>query len=1322
MSLQTGQIFADKYRLVSRIGEGGYGYVWRAHHEAMGRDVAIKTLRAEAARRPEEVSRFRREVFNASCLKHPNTITLHDYGQTDDGTLFIVMEYLTGMNLGQWLTSNGPMSHDETLHILEQILRSMREAHHQQILHRDIKPENIFLADVEDAPDELLVKVLDFGLSKVIGGERRTFQRTLTKEGQVYGTPQYMSPEQACAMKLSPASDIYALGLLCWETLTGHCAFTGATPVDVLLKQVNDPTPPLPVALRDTILDAFIQRATRKSQTERFSSAREALEWLLQARDEAQRKAIAPPVMPDPQTTINAAVITDKNREQLLHTQQPIGIEPWFTHREVKSLDLDELDLRLAQLPMVGRQQELQELLKWGQQAMITGGTLWIRGEHGVGKTRLLKEWLRHMEMHASIFILKGSHTPHGPALEGLHQAFSPLVSPQNQSPRLKTVQIGDDIRSNISTLIQQAEKLPGVAADDPSLDAIVHKLEHTLYLLANRRPTILVLEDLQFADELTLQLVEHWKQHMATQAIPLVLVFTQTTSAAPPEHLHHHTRYAHIQGRRIGLMSSTYAYDLHLTPIAEEHADELLDDLLPFSHQLKQRVVHTARGNPQFLTRIVRYLFTEQLVERNQEGLWTLVVSDLQQGAPGLLPPELEQELVSRIHTQLDAHRLSPILKALLVRAMLLGDAFETRMLKSMLRLERRQDLEAYLDEAIEYFTQTGVLITATVEDRPGFEFGYEMLRETLIEKTPSPDESLATLHRIAAQTKESYYAARAKDLVEFYAHEIAAHWERAEAPDVALAWLMRAARYAERVQDFHAALEHLDRVTRRLTEELDPDGELQLEVWLAQGRMFRFLGEFEPALETLTTAVEETKAVGDLVGEALTGEALAGLHMLMTHYETAHETFLHVKQLYQQFGEVAGELRCELGLAELTRFQGNYTSAQERFELVLEQSIALRDRPLQARALFGQGQCAYACGQLKDATDLFRRSRKLAETMNDALLCSEADIELATLAISTHHIEQAISTVNLAMELKRQIGDTLGQAHAHLILGMCLRRTHRVDEALQHARRAQKLNTRLDHQYGLAKAVLLLSEISWTHGITSKALELANESRSLHDRLEDVHGIVLSALQQSMCMLELNDPDQAQFHLDEVEALITRHQLDKYRPDMLVKRGQLAEQRQHYEQARQHYQDAVDMAAARGNIEAAAMAAINLARSLIILGEMEQAREQARLAMTRAEYVGHTILLMFALAGSALIAKHDRNNEQLTSTLRRLRVLGENASTCYNLNIPARLQHLAHHIAAHQPPERAFPLQLAIVELLRSLDASEVADTLAQRIMKRS
>ena len=168
---KVGELVAAKYRLVSKIGEGGYGIVFRAFHETMGRDVALKMLRPEANHNVEEVERFRREVYYASGLRHPNTITLYDYGQTHEGLLYIVMEYLQGFNLRQWLKRHGAMNHDDAAQVMEQVLRSLREAHQQGIIHRDLKPENLFIQEIAD--DEFAVKVLDFGLSKAIGRRRR---------------------------------------------------------------------------------------------------------------------------------------------------------------------------------------------------------------------------------------------------------------------------------------------------------------------------------------------------------------------------------------------------------------------------------------------------------------------------------------------------------------------------------------------------------------------------------------------------------------------------------------------------------------------------------------------------------------------------------------------------------------------------------------------------------------------------------------------------------------------------------------------------------------------------------------------------------------------------------------------------------------------------------------------------------------------------------------------------------------------------------------------------------------------------------------------
>ena len=1358
MDHHAGDLFAQKYRLVSRIGEGGYGVVWRAQHEAMGRDVAIKMLRPEAAARPEEVERFRREAYNASCLRHAHTITLYDYGQSRRaGELYIVMEYLVGMNLGQRLSQSGPLGHRLALTIMEQTLLSLREAHHQGILHRDIKPENIFLSRLEDAfspqampppplkpqrPDAserleqeeaVHVKVLDFGLSKALGGSRRGVQRTLTKEGQSYGTPQYMSPEQACAMKLTPASDIYALGLVCWEALTGHCAFSGSTPVDVLLKQVNDATPPLPRALHESVLESFIERATRKDPERRFPSAREALEWLLWASQEERTRPTLQALQQGATTTINHAVAPPDHAEQ-----EPAltGSKPWHAHRaSEEALTLKELDHRLEQLPMIGRREELQEMLRWGQQAMITGGTLWLRGVAGSGAARLLGEWRRHMEMYASVFILQGRYAPGSAPLSAMHQALSPLRASSPIHTTLFASALSEPtISRNISLITSEFAGLK----DDPSptisrsaeqhLVALMERFEQTLYLLAQRRPTILMLEDLHHADALSLKLVRRWSEQMATRAIPLVLVFTERAERldhgdrAPAQP----SRFAHIHRRFEGpSTSTTYAYELRLEPLAEGDAEALLDELLPFEPSLKARVLSTARGNPTHLRQMARHLFASGLIERSESGDWALRLRDdaaaVGPGGALLLPPELQGEIVARLDAQIETHRLAPIVRALLERALCLGDAFETRLLKAMLRAEHRPDLELYLDEALEYFTRSMVFEARALHGRPGFGFSYEMVRQRLLDLAQRRDpEAHAALQALAARTKQSYYGEREGDAFHARGEEIAAHWAASGAPHEAITWWMHAARHSEARQDFRAALRQLSAIAERLDEQLDPDGELRLEVQLAEARMMRFLGEFDTAAEALTRAAEETRAVGDLVGEAYVSEALATLRTLKTEYHAASIHFRRARELYEGFDDQAGALRCDLGLAALMRFHGRYPSAAQAFEACLERSIALKSWPLQARALFGQGQCAYAAGALRDATDLFRRARKLAETHHDALLVSECDVELTTLSISTRHIEHAVSTVQLALETKRHIGDSLGQAHAHLVMGMCLRRTHRLEEALQHAARAERLYERLGHDYGLAKARLLNAELHWTQGDYDRALEENDEALLIHRDIGDLHGAALSRLHRALCLLDLDDAEGAHVALNEVDELIEAHGMELYRASSLLHRGAASELQGDLEASAALMQRAVDHAAARGNIETAALATIRLTAALIVSGDLELAATQAALGLTRAEFVGHHALLMFALTVSALIAKQRRDEARYTSLVRRLRMLREH-TTLIALNLPVRLTRLAHRIGERHDPESAFAMQLAIVELLRAIEAEQAATHLAQRIMRR-
>jgi serine/threonine-protein kinase len=269
------EILNGQFKILQKIGSGGMGSVYKASQPAMNRMVGVKILHPKLANRADLVSRFRREARAMSQLTHPNTTKVFLYGELEDGSLYIVMEFLEGKNLNQVVRAEGPMAMERALPILIQVCGALEEAHRGGIIHRDLKPENIFLCQqggLRDYP-----KVLDFGLAKVTERQMRPGSVILTQEGMVFGTPEFMSPEQAQGKTLTPASDVYSLATILYEVLTGKLPFDAKTAMDYLQLHVSGRPIPLnqrvPGKAFPPLLEVVLDRALAKRPEERFASA-----------------------------------------------------------------------------------------------------------------------------------------------------------------------------------------------------------------------------------------------------------------------------------------------------------------------------------------------------------------------------------------------------------------------------------------------------------------------------------------------------------------------------------------------------------------------------------------------------------------------------------------------------------------------------------------------------------------------------------------------------------------------------------------------------------------------------------------------------------------------------------------------------------------------------------------------------------------------------------------------------------------------------------------------------------------------------------------
>jgi serine/threonine-protein kinase len=311
----SGRVLGEQFRLARLLGRGGMGDVYLAEQLELGRTVVVKLLRSPAplmgaggsrrdpARKLEDdEQRFKREARALAQLNHPNIVQLYLFGRADDGTAYLAMEYVPGRTLASVIEEQGPVPEHAALGLLEQLCDALIEAHARGIVHRDLKPDNVMLvARPERAP---LVKVLDFGIAKLA----HPSELRITRSGELVGTPLYMAPEQLRGLPSDARTDIYALGLIAYELLTGGVPFEPATTADILARAVRDDLPA--PSLRGSVsraTDLVVLRCLARDPERRYGSAAELRAALVEARSElsqpsaASTQALRLSVRPDPE-------------------------------------------------------------------------------------------------------------------------------------------------------------------------------------------------------------------------------------------------------------------------------------------------------------------------------------------------------------------------------------------------------------------------------------------------------------------------------------------------------------------------------------------------------------------------------------------------------------------------------------------------------------------------------------------------------------------------------------------------------------------------------------------------------------------------------------------------------------------------------------------------------------------------------------------------------------------------------------------------------------------------------------------------------------
>jgi len=319
-SALVGTTLSGRYYLERLLGEGGMGAVYQAEHTHMRKRLAVKVLHPEMSRMPEVVARFEREAMAAAHIDHPNIAAATDFGKTEDGSFFLVLEFVEGTSLRDRINKTAPMPVGRALNITRQIASALQRAHSLGIVHRDLKPENVMLVERDGDPD--FAKVLDFGIAKVpvndLTGVSTTGQPVLTQLGMVYGTPEYMAPEQAAGQEVDARADLYSLGVIAYEMLCGVRPFDHESKVALMGMHVTAPVPRMAeMAPKVTVppeVEALVQRVLEKESGRRLDDQQflDDLDVLLQHY---------PPPAP-------TAPVASRSNPRASHNSSPVTPEP----------------------------------------------------------------------------------------------------------------------------------------------------------------------------------------------------------------------------------------------------------------------------------------------------------------------------------------------------------------------------------------------------------------------------------------------------------------------------------------------------------------------------------------------------------------------------------------------------------------------------------------------------------------------------------------------------------------------------------------------------------------------------------------------------------------------------------------------------------------------------------------------------------------------------------------------------------------------------------------------------------------------------------
>lgn len=1135
-------VIAGRFELLDEVGTGGMGTVHRARQMSLDREVALKVLHSKIAFSARARRRFGREARAVARLNHPHIASVFDFGTDDDGqTLWLAMELVDGSSMKQ--LKRDRVDTVQLLSLIDQVLSALSAAHARGIIHRDLKPTNILSAT--DERGRRVIKLVDFGLAASqhgdldlndapggIGNEKSESAEALL------GTPRYMAPELLLRDQVDPRVDLYALGVILFEILTGEPPYDGSEPSEVIRGHIETPIPA--VEPRDGVslppdLEGLIHRLLAKEPTDRYQTAAQVRE---DVRAILSDLSFAPWVVLGPTLDASASDFGVGADRGISGGGQSGGAQSSHAGqtRPPSQIHQEGLEERMSKarqvVPLVGRHAERRVLQNQVSHALRNeeGRMAFLLGEAGIGKSRLV-EWLQVRVREGGLMtVTEGTFSERSGSLYGVSSALKSLLGIEDVRPgrfnellerQLERYGLSPDERTVIGRLLSPSrsdeitEQINTEDLNDPSPvgEELFGAVEHVLRSGARGKPLMLVLENLHESGPTTAAFLEHLSVGLKLNPAPIFVIGTARTEALDE------TPAVRDALEEIARISSDSVKRLELSRLDRNEALSLIEHLAPTEDEFADVLTERSGGNPRLLIQLFRYLRESGKLESDGR-FWRLKDGvDLDAEIPAEVA-DLVRYRIERLGGGSQDEGVDEVLR----RAAVLGERFDYLLLRRMVERTADEALIDHFDSVLERLVSEGILREVGRSGQDLLEFDHRIMRDVLLREMDR-DEEWKAFHRAAAEAKEAGSGEQQED----FTLEIVEHYREAEDLVGLARQTVRAAQSATQSSDLERAIDLYGeaREALRKMEESEDHGSpvtlglpCHLEVGLEIGHLHRRMNQYDRAREAYRSVLgaDEPRTVAwARWGLGKIAEAQGALDEAQGWYEAASRAGRQARTSGGGDGPeqtAAVEGACLFGLGTVARLQGRFETASTLLSDALSRAESVGRLQLQVNTLRALSEVNWRLGDVSLSHSFRSQAMALAEDSGERRLVAENRMHAAMLFGESGQPERGREEAEAAIALFEEQNERHKVAQAMRVLGEIQWRCGRYEEAANVLQRSLKLYRIFSDRRGVTHCQFQLARIALSLGKTDRVKVLGRKAMEGYREMEDKRGLIRSGL----------------------------------------------------------------------------------------------------------------------------------------------------------------------------------------------------------------